>query len=75
MKNTMQINYWTIGGFDGKKPVAQALNEAAAMGFDGLELTFGAGCFAPGITEKECKAIRQQASHLCLLYTSPSPRD
>ena len=30
--NIRQINYWTLGGFEGKKPVAQALEEAAAMG-------------------------------------------
>jgi len=38
MNNAIQINYWTIGGFDGAKPIAQAMAEAKAMGYDGLEL-------------------------------------
>ena len=64
MKNVKQINYWTVGGFEGAKPVAQALQEVRRMGLDGLELTFGAGEFAPGITESACKAIKKQAKNL-----------
>ena len=64
MKNALQINYWTIGGFDGAKPVAQALAEAKKMGYDGLELAFGAGCFAPGISDAECQNIRREARRL-----------
>lgn len=64
MNNIRQINYWTLGGFEGKKPVAQALEEAAAMGLGGLELTFGSGEFAPGITEAQCRAIRAKAESL-----------
>ncbi len=70
MKNTIQINYWTIGGFDGAKPVAQAMAEAKSMGYDGLELAFGAGCFAPGISESECKNIRREARALGLRLDS-----
>ncbi len=57
IKNILQINYWTIGGFEGKKPVEQALREAGEMGFEGLELCFGAGEFVPGISEKRCREI------------------
>lgn len=64
MKNIRQMNYWTLGGFEGKKPVAQALAEAAAMGLDGLELTYGAGEFTRGITEAQCRAIRAKAKQL-----------
>jgi L-ribulose-5-phosphate 3-epimerase len=64
--NRIQINYWTIGGFEGAKPIAQALAETKAMGYDGLELTFGAGSFAPGISDAECKNIRQEARRLGL---------
>ena len=64
MKNTMQINYWTIGGFEAEKPVAQALEEAKAMGYEGVELTFGDGVFAPGISEADCRAIRKTARDL-----------
>jgi len=64
MKNILQMNYWTLGGFEGKKPVAQALEEAAAMGLGGLELTYGAGEFPRGITEAQCRAIRAKAKQL-----------
>jgi len=62
MKNLMQINYWTIGGFDGKKKPEQALNEAKAMGFDGVELIFEAGEFAPGITKERVLEIKGAAA-------------
>jgi len=62
--NTMQINYWTLGGFDGAKPPIQALTEARKMGFDGVELCFGAGEFAPGISEGRCKEIRRAAREM-----------
>jgi len=61
MKNILQINYWTIGGFEGKKPIDQAIRETKALGFDGLELAFGAGEFAPGITPQKCRAIADYA--------------
>jgi hexulose-6-phosphate isomerase len=70
MTSVMQINYWTIGGFDGAKPIAQAMAEAKAMGYDGLELAFGAGCFAPGISDADCKAIRRDARELGLKIES-----
>ena len=64
MKNTVQINYWTLGGFDGKKSISQALREAKEIGYDGVELTFGAGVFTVGITRQECAAIRKEAKAL-----------
>ena len=70
MKNVKQLNYWIIGGFENAKPIAQALAEAKAMGLDGLELCFGAGCFGSGISEAECKAIKKQATALGLKIAS-----
>lgn len=61
MANTMQINYWTIGGFEGKKRPETALMEAKAMGYEGVELCFGAGEFAPGIPAGRLHAIRRIA--------------
>jgi hexulose-6-phosphate isomerase len=62
--NTLQINYWTIGGFEGGKPAAQALEEAKEMGYEGVELTFDAGEFSPGISEAKCNEIRKTAKSL-----------
>lgn len=61
MRNTMQINYWTIGGFGGEKAPEQALEEAKEMGFEGVELCFGAGQLSEGITKERCYVIRQAA--------------
>ncbi len=63
-KSTLQINYWTIGGFEGKKPIAKALAEAKQMGYEGVELTFGAGEFPTNISEAKCRAIRKEARKL-----------
>lgn len=60
-KNALQINYWVLGGFEGKTPVAKAIDETAKMGLDGIELVFGAGEFAPGISAEKCAAIRAHA--------------
>lgn len=64
MQNTIQINYWTIGGFEGAKPVEQALEEAKSMGYEGVELCFGAGELAQGVSEDRCKAIRRTAEDM-----------
>jgi len=50
MKNTVQVNYWTLGGFEGKKPISQALREAKDFGYDGVELAF-APPLTPGLRE------------------------
>ena len=55
------INYWTIGGFEGDKPVAQAMQEAKDMGFEGIELCFGAGELTPKTTESKCREIKKAA--------------
>ncbi len=52
------INYWTVGGFEGAKPVCQAIDEVAAMGFDGLELCFGAGELDMTTTQSTCDDIK-----------------
>jgi len=64
MKNTLQINYWTIGGFEGKTKIEDAINEVKNMGLDGIELTFGAGEFSPGISKERCMEIRKYAESL-----------
>lgn len=64
MKNLLQITYWTIGGFEGKKPVRQALEDAKACGFEGLELAFGAGVLNTDTTQAACQQIREDARSL-----------
>ncbi|MHC4872520.1 MAG: sugar phosphate isomerase/epimerase family protein [Planctomycetota bacterium] len=64
IKRIRQINYWTIGGFEGAKPVEQALEEAKKMGFEGLELTFGAGVFTPKTKEDVVRGWRKAAAKL-----------
>ena len=58
MKNKLQLNYWSLGGFEGKAPVAEAMDEIVEMGLDGIELAFGAGELATDVTEAQCRAIR-----------------
>jgi len=55
------INYWVLGGFDGKKSAFEAIDDAKEMEMDGIELTFG-DCLKEDITEDECKKIAKYAS-------------
>lgn len=64
MKNILQITYWTIGGFEGTKPIRQAMEEAKACGYDGLELAFGAGVLGPDTTQAACQVARDGARQL-----------
>ena len=64
MKNVLQINYWTIGGFEGQTPIREALERAKACGYDGLELTFGAGVLNVDTTRETCEQIRRDADEL-----------
>jgi hexulose-6-phosphate isomerase len=64
MSYVKQITYWTIGGFENAKPIRQALEDAKACGFDGLELAFGAGVFNTDATEDDCKRILADAAEL-----------
>jgi hexulose-6-phosphate isomerase len=61
MKNLLQITYWTLGGFEGKKPIRQALEDAKACGYDGLELAFGAGVLGPDTPQEACQQIVDEA--------------
>ncbi len=54
------INYWVLGGFEGEKSPFQAIDDAANMGLDGIELTFG-DCIKENITEDECRKIADYA--------------
>ncbi len=54
------INYWVIGGFEGVKSPKEAIDDAAAIGLDGVELTFG-DCIKEDITAAECETIKNYA--------------
>jgi len=54
------INYWVLGGFEGSKDPKQAIDDAAEMGLDGIELTFGESV-NENITIAECKEIKKYA--------------
>ena len=70
MKNLLQITYWTIGGFEGQKPIRQALEEAKACGYGGLELAFGAGELNPDVTQAACQRIEEDAQQLGMAVAS-----
>lgn len=53
------ISYWTLGGFDGAVPVVDAAREARAMGFDAIELCYGEGELALGVSTEELRRIRE----------------
>jgi L-ribulose-5-phosphate 3-epimerase len=64
MNNVLQITYWTVGGFEGGKPIRQALEEAKACGYGGLELAFGAGELNPDVSQATCRQIVGDAQRL-----------
>jgi len=51
MPSIKQVTYWTLGGFENEKPIRQAFEGTKKCGFDGLELSFGAGVFNTDITQ------------------------
>lgn len=55
------INYWVLGGFAGEKTAFQAIDDAQAMGLDGIELTFG-DCVKADVTMEECRKIKKYAA-------------
>ncbi|MFH0911153.1 MAG: sugar phosphate isomerase/epimerase family protein [Planctomycetota bacterium] len=69
-KRARQINYWTLGGFEGEKPVEKVLVEAREMGYEGVELCFGAGVFGPETPEAVVRGYRDAAKKLGLQITT-----
>ena len=58
------ISYWAFpGGLEGTKPVAEAMRQAKAAGFEAIELACAdAGVLTPRTTKKQCAAIRAEAA-------------
>ena len=55
------INYWVLGGFEGKKEPRTAIDDAAGMGLDGIELTFGESV-PENISTDDCHALKKYAA-------------
>lgn len=60
MKNTLALNYWVMGGFDGQVDACTAIKQAKEYGLDGIELTFG-DILKEDITEAELDIIKECA--------------
>ena len=56
-------SYWSVaGGLEGTRPVEEAMDEAAAAGFEGLELAVGeTGVLTPSTEEAVCRKYREAA--------------
>lgn len=56
------ISYWSVqGGLEGTRPISEALADAKAAGFEGLELCIGLeGVLTPTTTQGECEALRRE---------------
>lgn len=55
------INYWVLGGFDGRKGPLAAIEDAKRWQLDGVELTVG-DCLPADIGQAECGAIKAAAA-------------
>ncbi len=64
------ICYWTIGGFEGEKPVRQAMEEAKNLGFDAIELAFGGGELSENVKEQSCRQMKKDAKEIGIQISS-----
>lgn len=55
----MALNGWMVCGFQGEVKIESVVNEVKGMGWDGIELCYGAGELSPTATEEEIKHIRK----------------
>jgi len=60
MKNTIALNYWVLGGFDGQMQPEQAIDTVKSFGLEGIELTFG-DCLPVDISRERLDDIRAHA--------------
>jgi hexulose-6-phosphate isomerase len=54
------VNGWMVGGFNGETPTVEAARAAHRLGFDAIELCFGAGELTPAASAGELAALRAQ---------------
>lgn len=57
------MSYWSVaGGLEATRPIAEAMDEAKAAGFDGIELAVGeTGVLTPSTDRATCERIRDLA--------------
>lgn len=55
------VNGWMVGGFANETPVADQIRIAGELGYDAMELCFGAGEFGPETPAIELAAIKAAA--------------
>ena len=56
------VTYWMLGGFEGETPVAEAAKQAKALGYDAIELSFGAGELTPETDAAQLRALKAQVA-------------
>jgi len=64
------VNGWMLGGFENEVPVAEAAAQAKAIGYDALELCYGAGELTPAAAEGALKDLRRELDRLGLPVAS-----
>lgn len=64
------ISYWTLGGFDGGVPVVEAARTARELGYEAMELCFGAGELTPDATAAQLAAMRSEVEALGIALPS-----
>ena len=52
------VNGWMVGGFENEVPIAEAARTAKELGYDAIELCYGAGELNPDTGEAELARIR-----------------
>jgi len=55
----MALNGWMVCGFQGEVKIESVVKEVKAMGWDGIELCYGAGELSPTATKDDLKHIRK----------------
>jgi L-ribulose-5-phosphate 3-epimerase len=58
------ISYWTLGGFDGGVPVAEAARTARDLGYEAIELCYGAGELVPTADPAVLARIRKDMAEI-----------
>ncbi len=66
----LSVNYWMLGGFEGKLPVPEAAAKAQQLGYEAIELCYGAGEFGPTVTEQDLIWLREELERVGLPVAS-----